>query len=319
MQYTEIGGEKCSRLMLGTVQFGLDYGISNKKGKVQYPDARDLVELALREGVNAFDTAPLYGDSEVVLGKIFSDLKIEENDIFLSDKIPPLPDGVSSRKAGTFIEDSITNSLDKLGVDYLDVCLFHREKDAPYLDELEAIVDKGLIGKAGVSVYSPGVVSSILENRDTTSAFQIPASLFDQRFKRAGIYEKAKEKGSPLFVRSVFLQGLIFMEPESLPADLIGVRAILEELRALCDEKCLDLAELAIRYSLALESVNSLVMGAESTRQLKQNLDVFSKDPLDKSLCKDIEGIVGSLPESVLLPFNWKKKNLNDLKRKNDE
>jgi len=104
------------------------------------------------------------------------------------------------------------------------------------------------------------------------------------------------------------LQGLIFMEPESLPCDLIGVRPIIEKLRALCDGENLGLAELAIRYSLALESVNSLVMGAESTRQLKQNLDVFSKGPLDKSLCKEIEGIVGSLPESVLLPFNWKKR-----------
>ncbi len=294
--------------MLGTVQLGLDYGISNKKGKVQYQDASDLVELALNEGVNAFDTAPIYGDSEEVLGKIFSDLKIKKLDIFLSDKILPLPDGVSSRKAEKFIEESITNSLDKLGVDYLDVCLFHREKDAPYLDELEAMVDKGLIGKSGVSVYSPNVVSDILKKRESASAFQIPASLFDQRFKKAGIFEQAEEKGSPLFVRSVFLQGLIFMEPDSLPDDLIGTRPILEKLRALCDEENLGLAELAIRYSLALQSVNSLVIGAESTRQLKQNLDTFSKGPLDKSLCKEIEGIVGSLPESVLLPFNWKKR-----------
>jgi aryl-alcohol dehydrogenase-like predicted oxidoreductase len=305
--YTDLNGLKCSRIMLGTVQMGLDYGIANKTGKVSYTDARDIIAFALNSGINAFDTAPAYGGSEKILGKIFTELKAVTNkDFFISDKIPPVPEGLSLKKIREYIETSVYNSLKKLRLNFISLCLFHREKDACYLEELLRLKEKGIIGLSGISVYSPDTTLNILKT-GKSDTFQLPASILDLRFLRAGIYVKAKRKKTAVFARSIYLQGLLIMNEKDIPPAITSVIPVIRSLRNLAQDTGITLRELALRYVLAIQGINSLVIGAETTAQINENIKFINKGPLDSEICSKIETMVPCLPDEVILPSKWKK------------
>ncbi len=307
MDYIDFDGSKCSKLMLGTVQLGLDYGIANDRGKVPYETSRDMIEFALESGINAFDTAPNYGVSEEVVGKAFSELNVKTEDVFISDKIPAVPEGVSSNEAGNFIEDSVIQSIKKLGLDYIDVCLLHKEQDARHFEELIQLKEKGLIRMAGISVYSPNIMSEGLDRQPKAEAFQIPASLLDQRFHRSGACARAGKENVAVFIRSVFLQGLVVMGEERVPENLSAVIPVLKKVRELAADYGIGLAELAIRYALALPGATSLVMGADTVEQLKENAATVNKGALEDELFQKINLVVPELSEQILLPFHWEQ------------
>ncbi|BEE05261.1 aldo/keto reductase [Aeromonas sp. S11(2024)] len=194
------------RLALGTVQFGLDYGISNHDGQVSDEELDGIIALARQAGIDTLDTAQAYGNAEQRLGQR------DITDFTLIDKLAPgLP--LSDVKA------ALNNSLHWLGRKRLDGLLLHRSQDAsPALFEL--LTDwqqQGTIGKLGLSVYSP-------EELDTWSAagyplelVQLPANLLDQRFLRTGWLDKLVDMGCEIHVRSLFLQGLLLMQPAQRP------------------------------------------------------------------------------------------------------
>ncbi|EHK5437915.1 aldo/keto reductase [Aeromonas hydrophila] len=194
------------RLALGTVQFGLDYGISNHDGQVCDEELDKIIALARHAGIDTLDTAQAYGNAEQRLGQI------DITGFTLIDKLAPgLP--LSDVKA------AINNSLHLLGRKRLDGLLLHRSQDAsPALFELLTdLQQQGSIGKLGISVYSP-------EELDTWSAagyplelVQLPANLLDQRFLRTGWLDKLVDMGCEIHVRSLFLQGLLLMQPAQRP------------------------------------------------------------------------------------------------------
>ena len=194
------------RLALGTVQFGLDYGISNHDGKVSDEELDAIIALARQAGIDTLDTAQAYGNAEQRLGQR------DITDFTLIDKLAPgLP--LSDVKA------ALNNSLHWLGRKRLDGLLLHRSQDtSPALFELLTdLQQQGAIGKLGISVYSP-------EELDTWSAagyplelVQLPANLLDQRFLRTGWLDKLVDMGCEIHVRSLFLQGLLLMQPAQRP------------------------------------------------------------------------------------------------------
>ncbi|MCX0438349.1 aldo/keto reductase [Aeromonas veronii] len=194
------------RLALGTVQFGLDYGISNHDGQVSDEELDAIIALARQAGIDTLDTAQAYGNAEQRLGQR------DITDFTLIDKLAPgLP--LSDVKA------ALNNSLHWLGRKRLDGLLLHRSQDAsPGLFELLTdLQQQGAIGKLGISVYSP-------EELDTWSAagyplelVQLPANLLDQRFLRTGWLDKLVDMGCEIHVRSLFLQGLLLMQPAQRP------------------------------------------------------------------------------------------------------
>ena len=194
------------RLALGTVQFGLDYGISNHDGQVSDEELDAIIALARQAGIDTLDTAQAYGNAEQRLGQR------DITDFTLIDKLAPgLP--LSDVKA------ALNNSLHWLGRKRLDGLLLHRSQDtSPALFELLTdLQQQGAIGKLGISVYSP-------EELDTWSAagyplelVQLPANLLDQRFLRTGWLDKLVDMGCEIHVRSLFLQGLLLMQPAQRP------------------------------------------------------------------------------------------------------
>ena len=195
------------RLALGTVQFGLDYGISNRAGEVQDQELDAILALARKLGVDTLDTAQAYGKAEARLGMY------NTADFQLINKLAP---GIQAVEIAT----SVAGSLQRLARTRLDGLLLHRSQDAsPALfEQLAELQRQGKVDKVGVSVYSPEELALWLAQGYPLELVQLPANLLDQRFLRSGWLDRLQAQGCEIHVRSLFLQGLLLMQPALRPA-----------------------------------------------------------------------------------------------------
>lgn len=307
IQKVRFGDYELSRLMLGTVQFGLNYGIANKAGQPSLARVRDILMCAYEGGVNALDTAAGYGESEEVLGKALRELKITDK-MVIETKVTHLAPEYSSAKAvDEVVEESVVRSLKRLGLERLPICLFHAEDNFHYIESLLKLKDKGLVEHVGSSVMTMAATRKILES-GYAQAVQVPANVLDHRFIDAGIFSLAKKIGAAVFVRSIYLQGLILMpENEILPElrDVIPVRGKLESLAA---EAGMSLAELAVRYVLTIDGAGCVLVGVDTVEQMRENIAMFSKGPLDLELMTAVTQAVPTLADTILMPNKWSKR-----------
>ncbi len=293
-----------SQLMLGTVQFGLDYGIANSMGQPSYQDVREILACAYEGGINCLDTAYAYGQSEEVLGKALRELGISDK-VTVVSKVPPIEETLTSSGADRFIENAVVCSLKRLQLDVLPIYLFHRENNClEYMDSLEKIRDKGLVKYIGSSTYTPDATGEIIASGNA-DALQVPASLLDQRFRRSGVFAESKNKGIAVFARSVYLQGLILMREEDVHPELRGVIPFRRRLSMLADDAGISLAELAVRYILSLEGITCAILGVDTVGQLRENLALFDRGALGADIINAIEAIVADIGEELILPTKW--------------
>ncbi|MEI8248712.1 MAG: aldo/keto reductase, partial [Lentisphaerota bacterium] len=236
-----------SKLMLGTVQFGLNYGIANTAGKPSYETARDIIQAAYESGVNCLDTAAGYGDSEVVLGRALAELKLKDKMQVIS-KVPGISQqNISERDAERFIVESVENSLARLGIQRLAACLFHVEQDIRHIGILQSLEKKGLIGGAGISLdtnqYCKDVISTGIKY------VQLPYNVLDKRFDE--FFPLAQKSGIAVFTRSVYLQGLLLMPEDKIRESLQEVIPVRRRLACLAAEANMDMSELCMRFVLS--------------------------------------------------------------------
>jgi len=296
-----------SRMMLGTVQLGMQYGIANRRGQPDYPQALEMVRTALEGGVNSFDTAASYGVSEQVLGRAISDLGASERVVVVT-KIRVLTeeereDKVQGKRA---VEASVTESQSRLKLDCLPIVLFHREADAVrYMDVLDGLRKKGRVRFIGVSCDNrPGRASEFLKDQ-RISALQLSASVLDRRYDKSGILDRAGECRTAIFVRSVFLQGLLVMPMESIPRSLEKALPVRRSLERIGEESGITLPEMAIRYMLGGKGVTSVLTGVETVEQIRENVQIFGRGPLPSDVVSAIDAAVPVLPEAILTPSMW--------------
>ncbi len=295
-----------SRMMLGTVQFGMTYCIANTAGQPSYDDILAMVATALDGGVNGFDTAAAYGDSEIVLGQALRELHALEQ-VLVVTKVKALPPSCADNPqiAEKTIRESVDASRLRLGMDRLPLVLFHREQDGRYLYVLEKLAAEGQIRHVGISGGNhPGPIGDWVA-AGRVSALQLPANLLDRRHARSGIFEACKSKGIAVFIRSVYLQGLLLMPESAIPASLDGVIPVRRRLVALADQAGIGMAELAVRYMLAQPGVTSVLTGVETIGQLRENLAFFDRGPLPASLMETVAEAIPNLPDTVLTPSTW--------------
>jgi aryl-alcohol dehydrogenase-like predicted oxidoreductase len=292
---------KISRLMLGTVQFGLNYGIANKEGKPSYENSKSIIKTAFENDINTFDTAAAYGDSEKVIGKALKELGIN-NKVMLITKVPPVPEGMSSiDDIEKFITSTVEKSLKRLGVETLEACLFHNEDDFKFMDVLFKLKDRGYIVNAGVSIDTNKYCSEILES--DVGYIQLPYNIFDNRFD--SYFGRYNANGVTLFSRSVYLQGLLLMPEENINESLNVVIPVRRQLESLAVELEMSMAELCMRFVLSNDAITSVLTGVDTVEQLRQNVLLFNKGSLSKEVLKAIKGIVPVFEERVVRPTLW--------------
>lgn len=295
-----------SKLMLGTVQFGLPYGVANRTGQPEYRDVVAILAAAIEGGVNCFDTAAAYGTSEEVLGRALRELKVADQVTVVTKFRPLSPDELADPKlASAALEQSVKSSLERLQLDGLPIVLFHRESDAVHRNTLEPLREKGWLRHVGVScAHLPGPPAEFIQSGDV-SALQLPANLLDRRHEQSGIFQKATAEGVAVFIRSAFLQGLLVMPESEIPVVLREVLLARKRLEQLSSSAGMDLPELALRYLLTQSDVTSILIGVETLAQVQENLKRFERGPLPADLFAAIQGEAFDLPELILTPALW--------------
>ena len=301
-------GYEVSRLMLGTVQFGQPYGVANRTGQPTLNEVRAIVAAAIEGGVTSLDTAAAYGTSEAVLGQVLRELKATAN-VFVVTKVRALsPEELADgRQAARAIRESVEASRQRLGIDCLPLVLFHRESDGAYLDELLTLREKGWLRYAGVSCDNRPGPAATYASDTRVAALQIPGNILDPRHQRSGVFREAAAHGVAVFIRSVYLQGLLAMPEAEIPATLQGLVPIRRRLEALARGAGLTLPELAVRAMLSQEGVTSVLTGVETVAQIRENIVLFERGPLPADLLAAVDAAVPDLPEALITPFMWPK------------
>ena len=307
MKYIHLDNWKMSKLTLGTVQLGMNYGIANKTGKPSIKKAFEILDTAIKGGINSFDTANKYGNSEEVLGKYFSSSNCKMKEPLVTTKFSiDTSQGIDSSSIERQIYGYVENSLETLKLQKIPVYMLHYPpKYIKYCDIIPQILkrlkDEGLIEKAGISVYNYPEVGELLQN-ELYEAVQLPMNIFDLRMLHTGILDKLKNTGRIVFVRSVFLQGLFFMDPEKMPESLMSTSRYLKDIHELAQHENLSVAQLALSFIRDMEGVTSLVLGAETPEQVADNIRLMEESPqLSSDTIEKVEKLSAEVPIEVIM------------------
>lgn len=260
------------RLALGTVQFGLEYGIANQAGRAQLEDVRYIFQEAATRGIDTLDTAIAYGDSESVLGQVGMDRwKIVT-------KLPALPE--SCENISRWIEVQIEGSLSRLGVSQLYGVLLHRpdqllgKNGKPLFEALQRLKAQGITRKVGVSVYGPDELNRLMDEMQF-DLVQAPLNILDRRLMESGWINRLKEQGTEVHVRSAFLQGLLLMSTDQRPEKFARWNTIWSEWTRWLSETGLTPLQACLGYVSGVEEVDKVVVGVNSVKQLQEILVAF--------------------------------------------
>ncbi len=286
-----------SKITLGTVQFGMKYGIANTGGQPSLTEVCDILRHAYDHHINTLDTAAAYGSSEEVVGSALKQLGLT-NRMQIISKVPPIQ-ATTAAEAEREIEATILTSLKRLQVARLSACLLHRESDLPFLPILQKMVDRGLIGAAGVSLDSAQHLAAALES----TVIQLPYNILDRRFD--AFWPLARSRGITIFARSVYLQGALVMPIANLPPHLRAIAPLRAKLAAIADAAAITLAELCMRFVLSNDAIGSVVTGVDTVAQLSENLRLAAAGPLSATTLKLIADAIPPLPEAVVRPALW--------------
>jgi len=284
------------KLAIGTVQFGLDYGISNPKGIVKPKEVAAILRQASKAGIDMLDTAIAYGESEVSIGNAMAttDTKF--------DIISKIPLDAEREDLHVIVE----RSLKRLHKKHIKAFLTHGfslYQQKGIRESLRKIKNEGLISQVGVSVYYPREIKWLFDNNIDFDIVQLPYSIFDRRFEP--FFPILKENKVEIHVRSVFLQGLFFMNPNSLPQRFDAVKDNLTALRQLSTDIEIPLQAILLNFALMKKEIDKVVIGVTNTVELKENINAINYLEKLIPLSKELKAFAIT-NENILLPINWK-------------
>lgn len=283
-----------TKLILGTVQFGLPYGINNKTGLIPAVDVRKILERANELGINTLDTASAYGEAESRIGT-FHQKQQERFNIITK----------FSKNHAESWELSLCRSLEKMHIESLETIMFHSfdsfQSNKAHIQEILELRGKKY-RKLGVSVYTNDEMED-LRKEDDVDVIQIPFNMLDNENQRGRILRDLKELGKEVHSRSCFLQGLFFMEPNKITGNLSFLAPHLNKIRNLVVENELEIGHLALQYASSKEYIDAVLFGVDSVDQLEQNIN-WARMPIHEEIFKEIDNI--KVEDSNLLnPSKW--------------
>ncbi len=287
-----------SRLALGTVQFGLPYGIANRAGQVTRSEAKAMLQLAAIKGIDTLDTAISYGDSETCLGELGT------RDFKVVTKLPAVPNDCEDVSA--WVTQQVNASLARMNVTSVYGLLLHRS--AQLLDAngtelyraLQVLKDSGQVQKLGVSIYSPSELDVLIPQYHF-DLVQAPFNLVDQRLYRSGWMQRLKDQGVEVHTRSVFLQGLLLMAQADIPAKFSPWNELWNGWHRWLANHDISALEACLAFPLSYHKIDMVVVGADNVNQLNQIIDAASGKAIND--LPDLE----SKDEMLINPAHWTK------------
>ncbi len=268
-----------NKIVIGTANFGMDYGIGNNQKKLLDSDIFEIINAAKKIGVNTIDTAISYGNSLNRLGKFGVD------NFKIITKFPKIPE--SKKKQTKWFKEQIEKTLKQLDVNNLEAILLHypkdilEEKNSELIDFLLNLKNKGVINKIGVSIYEKNEIEEILKIFKP-EIIQCPINIFDNRLLEKNYLENISKEGIEIHIRSIFLQGLLLLKREKIPQEFLKFKNLFEEWHNWLKITKLNPLEACIRYTNSLEIVDKIVVGIDSAYHLKQIMKYMKKPKLTK-------------------------------------
>ena len=261
-------------LVLGTAQFGLDYGIANRSGRVSDIEARRIFDCARNFGIKAIDTAISYGEAEARLGEL------GVADFEVVTKVPALPSAPGN--VTIWLREQVEASLRRLRVDRLHGLLLHHARDlsGPHAGELwdamARMVVAGHVERIGVSIYAPSDLEPVLPS-GRLRLVQAPMNVFDRRIINAGLLTRLVRDDIEVHLRSAFLQGLLLMGEEAIPSYFRPWLTQLANWQAWCRSQSLSPLHACLMHVRAAAPSSKVVVGCETAGQL---LEIISASQL---------------------------------------
>jgi aryl-alcohol dehydrogenase-like predicted oxidoreductase len=284
-----------SKIILGTVQFGLKYGINNQEGQVSGEEVNKILDLAAKSGIRVLDTALSYGNALERIGEFhrLGGVVFEVNTKF---RIDPL----------ISISDQLARSLEILSVDTINTYFYHSFSDYIHnpdvMQELKALRKKGAFKKIGVSIYTNEEMLRCIDDEDI-HVIQLPFNLLDNSSQRGECISLAKQKGKEIHARSIYLQGLFFMESAQVHAKLLPLFSYIDALREITSDLKIDFATLAMSYVKKKSGIDNIIIGVDSERHLVDNIKTMDFE-MNEFTVQRIDRIVVN-ERALLNPQNW--------------
>ena len=284
-----------TKLCLGTVQFGLDYGINNPRGKIPEKEVFEILNYALDNGIEFIDTAYDYGESEKIIGKFIRNNK-DSNRLKIISKLPQTNN----------VYEILNKTLDNLGIKKIYGYLIHNfnfflQNPKIWQNFLE-LKEEGKVEKIGFSLYYPEEYYKI-ENLKV-DILQIPYNIFDQRFDN--LLPEFKKKGIEVYIRSVFLQGLVFKKPEELDSKFSKLKEKLLYLNSLSQKINVPLNALFLNFVMINENIDKIVIGVDNLENLKMNIEGIKFQKVIKEYYPKLLELKET-DEDIILPPRWQK------------
>jgi aryl-alcohol dehydrogenase-like predicted oxidoreductase len=289
------------RIVLGTVQFGLPYGVSHHGGAVPGAEVADILALARASGIRTLDTAAAYGDSERVLGEL-GDVSASFETI---TKTVPIRSGNLTDDDVAAVDDGFRRSLSRLNRDRVAALLVHDARDllGHGGERLWALMEhhraEGRAERIGVSVYDTEEIEAVL-TRFPVELVQLPLSVFDQRLVEDGTLDRLVSRGISVHARSLLLQGLLLMQPDEVPETLSAAVPLLTRWKNACVDANVTRLEAALAFALA-QPIEGLVIGVHSRDHLAECLAATRHPvslPWPSFACRD---------SAVIDPRRWRQ------------
>lgn len=291
------------KLIIGTANFGMNYGIANSR-KLNKEEIFNILKFAHTKEIFGIDTARAYGNAEEIIGEFFRQYGKVFNVI---TKIPK-----KDYKSTQQVENEIFKTLKNMNIDYIDFLLFHSYETYKcygkiIIDVLSSLCKDNIIGQYGISVYYPDEVEDITETlKNVSLAIEFPLNIFDRRFLKKEFLQRLKKKGHCLFARSVFLQGLFFLDEKRLNNKFIKAKDKIIKLRQISEEYDIKIECIAVLFAAEKSYIDGVIVGVDSKEHLMNNVSCFSKEILGKY--KLIEPLLSGLAiydEEIILPYKW--------------
>ena len=291
-----------SQLILGTVQFGLDYGITNSSGEIPDQVVQQMLVFAEEHDIRIFDTAADYGNSQYRLGQL---APIGNSNRYVTKFSLPT-DGSSPTQ-----ENVYSDSMKLLQVEKLHGVLFHKLEDLrdsrleKTLEILRAGRDAGILSKIGVSIYNRADLELALEVFPDLNLLQLPANVLDMNLLESDEVHKLKSRGVEIHVRSVFLQGLLLTSPSQLSDFFEPLKPALIKLQNVAAKTGRSVLELVLAKIRHHSSVDAVLVGATTLGELTEITSAWES----ASEYEDFE--LPAVPREILDPRVWPKVRMN--------
>lgn len=288
------------KLCLGTVQFGLSYGIENKKVKKDEIDK--ILTAALENNLVYLDTAQAYGNAEEIIGEFY---RKDEFKIISKLSSTSLKDFENIDE----LEKIILSSLEKLKRAKIDAILLHNTQDIQklkFIENLLVMKEKGYFDYLGVSIYSPQEAEEVLNNEKITY-IQVPYNILDTRLDNINFFERANKKNKVIFVRSIFLQGVLLKEHNKYPKSLEELKKYDDLLNKEVKKLKINKIEFLLNFLKLNKNINYIIFGIENYNQLLEVLEYYNSSSLNNYDFKKLRQSFKEIPEKILNPSLWGK------------